>query len=54
MNAPLALFVYNRPDHALRTLMSLKENDLSGIPSYIFFQMLQEKAMRHLFGKLER
>ena len=27
--APIALFVYNRPDHAFRTLSSLKENPLA-------------------------
>jgi hypothetical protein len=28
--APIALFVYNRPDHAFRTLSSLKETALAG------------------------
>ena len=29
MNAPVALFVYNRPQHTLQTLLSLKANTLA-------------------------
>lgn len=35
--APVALFVYNRPDHTLRTLKGLRENSLaSQTPVYVF------------------
>jgi hypothetical protein len=27
--APILLFVYNRPEHKLKTLLSLKDNDLA-------------------------
>jgi GT2 family glycosyltransferase len=35
--APIALFVYNRPDHARQTIEALKENELSAESDLIIF-----------------
>ena len=36
--APIALFVYNRPEHTRRTLQFLQQNELAA-DSHLFFRM---------------
>lgn len=45
MNAPIALFVYNRPEHTLRVLQKLSENELANESSlYVFCDGAKESS----------
>jgi len=52
--APIALFTYNRPDLALKTLKSLKNCELSGQSElYIFSDGPKPNATRKDIGKIQ-
>jgi len=37
LSAPIALFVYNRPDHARRTIDALRQNNLAQESDLVIF-----------------
>jgi hypothetical protein len=52
--APIALFVYNRPNHAEETLLALSENDLAQHSTlYIFCDGPKETADEKTFCKIQ-
>lgn len=47
--APIALFVYNRPDHTRRTLQYLKQNELAGQSLlFIFSDAAKEESQKEM------
>lgn len=49
MNVPVALFVYNRPDHTIKVLDGLKKNDIETL--YVFVDALKGSDANHRWNQ---